>query len=69
MYPTTDTYPLLLCVPGIDGPAIEQPLRLAQTAYEVIQDGDLWKVIVGATGEVIYAGPGPAVIRRSLAPF
>jgi hypothetical protein len=67
--PSMDEFPILLCVPGIKEPAGEHILPLGVEDYQVIQQGDLWKVVVKATGELIYAGPGPATVRRSRAPF
>ena len=64
-----DEFPLLLCEPGVDGIPAEHTLQLREEAYEVKQQGDFWKVLIRATGELIYAGPGPVRIRRSTAPF
>ena len=66
---TVDEFPLLLCEPGVDGIPAEHTLPLSEEAYEVKQQGDFWKVLIRATGELIYAGPGPVRIRRSAAPF
>lgn len=37
--------------------------------YDVRQVGDEWRVTVGGTGELIYAGSGPVEVARSSAPF
>jgi hypothetical protein len=65
-----NAYPLLLCVPGLQGlPVEEHRLPLGEADYEVRRSDDIWQVVVRSTGELIYAGPGPVRIRRSPAPF
>ena len=65
----TDEFSLLLCEPGVEGIPAEHTLPLNENEYEVKQQGAFWKVLIRATGELIYAGPGPVRIRRSTAPF
>ncbi|MNV44274.1 hypothetical protein D3C71_1360280 [compost metagenome] len=65
-------YPTLMCTPPwtIDGVLpTETMLPLEPHAYAVTQEGDIWRVTVKHTGEVLYMGPGPVVLVESPAPF
>ena len=44
-------------------------LPLEAEAYAVTQEGEMWRVTVKHSGEVLYAGPGPVVLVESPAPF
>ena len=65
-------YPTLMCTPpgrcGGVFPA-ETVLPLEAEAYAVTQEGEMWRVTVKHSGEVLYAGPGPDVLVESPAPF
>lgn len=66
------SYPTLMCTPpggaGGEFPA-EAVLPLEAGAYAVTQEGEVWRVAVKHSGEVLYAGPGPVVLVESPAPF
>ncbi len=65
-------YPTLMCTPpGRAGgvfPA-ETVLPLEAEAYAVTQEGEMWRVTVKHSGDLLYAGPGPVVLVESPAPF
>lgn len=44
-------------------------LPLEAEAYAITREGDIWRVTVKHSGEVLYAGPGPMVLVESPAPF
>lgn len=65
-------YPTLMCTPpGRAGGVFptETVLPLEAQAYAVTQEGEIWRVMVKHSGEVLYAGPGPAELVESPAPF
>ncbi len=65
-------YPTLMCTPpgGAGGVfPTETVLPLEAEAYAITQEGDIWRVTVKHSGEVLYAGPGPVVLVESPAPF
>ena len=47
----------------------ETVLPLEAEAYAVTQGGEVWRVTVKHSGELLYAGPGPVVLVESPAPF
>ncbi len=47
----------------------EIPLLLRPEDYEIIHAGDRVRVIERATGQLVYAGPGPVEVVTSPAPF
>lgn len=53
--------------PGGQHQQIELPLDPA--AYKVQESDGWWFVTVRASGTFVYAGPGPARVGRSPAPF
>ena len=65
-------YPTLMCTPpGTAGgvfPA-ETILPLEAEAYAVTQEGEIWRVTVKQSGEVLYEGSGPVELVESPAPF
>ena len=65
-------YPTLMCTPlgraGCVFPT-ETVLPLEAEAYAITQEGDIWRVTVKRSGEVLYAGPGPVVLMESPTPF
>ena len=66
------SYPTLMCTPlGRAGSVFptETVLPLEAQAYAVTQEGEVWRVTVKHTGEVLYAGPGPVELVESPAPF
>ncbi|WP_133066327.1 hypothetical protein [Acidovorax kalamii] len=66
------SYPTLMCTPpGRAGGVFptETVLPLEAGAYVVTQEGEIWRVMVKHTGEVLYAGPGPVELVESPAPF
>lgn len=65
-------YPTLMRTPtgGAGGVfPTETVLPLEAEAYAVMQEGEVWRVTVKHSGEVLYAGPGPVVLVESPAPF
>ena len=66
---SSDDFPVLLCVPDINGPSEVHILPLGLGDYQMGRTGEVWKVVVKTTGELIYAGPGPVEVRKSPAPF
>ena len=65
-------YPTLMCTPpGRAGGVFptETVLPLEAEAYAVTQEGEIWRVMVKHSGQVLYAGPGPVVLVESPAPF
>ncbi|MBU0747651.1 MAG: hypothetical protein KKB08_10805 [Gammaproteobacteria bacterium] len=65
-------YPTLLCTPPwkIEGVfPTETLLPLEPEAYTITQEGDIWRVTVKHSGEVLYEGPGPLELVESPAPF
>lgn len=66
------SYPTLMCTPpGRAGGVFptETVLPLEAGAYVVTQEGEIWRVMVKHTGEMLYAGPGPVELVESPAPF
>lgn len=37
--------------------------------YSITQEGEVWRVMVKHSGEVLYEGPGPVELVESPAPF
>lgn len=65
-------YPTLMRTPpGRAGGVFptETVLPLEAEAYAVTQQGEVWRVTVKHSGEVLYAGPGPVELVESPAPF
>jgi hypothetical protein len=65
-------YPTLMCTPAGRAGGVfptETVLPLEAEAYAVTQDGEIWRVMVKHSGEVLYAGPGPVELVESPAPF
>jgi hypothetical protein len=65
-------YPTLMCTPpGIAGGVFptETVLPLEAQAYVVTQEGEVWRVMVKHSGEVLYSGQGPVDLVESPAPF
>ena len=65
-------YPTLMCTPpGRAGGAFptETVLPLEAEAYAVTQEGEIWRVMVKHSGEVLYSGQGPVDLVESPAPF
>lgn len=65
-------YPALMCTPPGGGGGVcptKTLLPLEAEAYAVTQEGEIWRVTVKHSGEVVYAGPGPVVQVESPAPF
>lgn len=61
-----------MCTPPGGGGGVcptETLLPLEAEAYAVTQEGEIWRVTVKHSGEVVYAGPGPVVQVESPAPF
>ncbi|GDY36330.1 MULTISPECIES: hypothetical protein [unclassified Acidovorax] len=66
------SYPTLMCTPpGRAGGAFptETVLPLEAEAYAVTQEGEIWRVMVKHSGEVLYSGQGPVDLVESPAPF
>jgi hypothetical protein len=57
--------------PGRAGGAFptETVLPLEAEAYAVTQEGEIWRVMVKHSGEVLYSGQGPVDLVESPAPF
>ncbi len=47
----------------------ETVLPLKAEAYAVTQEGEIWRVMVKHSGEVLYSGQGPVDLVESPAPF
>lgn len=65
-------YPALMCTPPGEAGGVfpaEIVLPLEAKAYAVTQEGEVWRVTVKHSGEVLYAGPGPVELVESPAPF
>ena len=65
-------YPTLMCTPpGRAGGVlpVETVLPLEAEAYAITREGDIWRVTVKHSGEMLYSGPGPVVLVESPAPF
>ena len=65
-------YPTLMCTPpGRAGGAFptETVLPLEAEAYAITQEGEVWRVMVKHSREVLYEGPGPVELVESPAPF
>ncbi len=65
-------YPTLMRTPpgGAGGVfPTETVLPLEAEAYAVTQEGEIWRVMVKHSREVLYAGAGPVVLVESPAPF
>lgn len=66
------SYQTLMCTPpGRAGGAFptETVLPLEAEAYAVTQEGEIWRVMVKHSGEVLYSGQGPVDLVESPAPF
>lgn len=65
-------YPTLMCTPPGEAGGVfpkETVLPLEAEAYAVTQQGEIWRVTVKHSGEVLYSGPGPVELVESPAPF
>ena len=65
-------YPTLMCTPtgGTCGVfPTETVLPLEAEAYAITQEGEVWRVMVKHSREVLYEGPGPVELVESPAPF